>query len=228
VTQDPYLRPSGVLHNEHDIDDAATLARLEANAALRGALLLFRRPGAVPATWDLDHVRGIHRLLFGPIYPWAGELRTVDVVKGTTRFANAEYLQDAATDMFRRLLDPSARLRGMDRTAMVARASVLLAELNLLHPFREGNGRTQRAFLQLLFLETGSVLRWDRITADQKVWGSSPYGRAGKTRSSGTGPGPHLAPFPSWQSVGNPPAVLARRSERCEVTCSSEVPTPGA
>lgn len=172
MTQDPYLRPSGVLQNTFDLDDVATLARLEANAALRGAMVLFRRPGVVPATWDLDHVRGIHRLLFGSIYPWAGELRTIDVVKGTTRFANAEYLEDAAADTFRRLLDPSIRLRARDRMAMVARASALLAELNLLHPFREGNGRTQRAFLQLLVLEAGSVLRWDRITAEQNITAS--------------------------------------------------------
>jgi len=172
VTKDPYLRPSGVLQNAHDLDDAATLARLEANAALYGAMVLFRRPGVVPGTWDLNHLRGIHRLLFGSIYPWAGELRTIDVVKGTTRFANAEYLEDAAGDTFRRLLVPSIRLRARDRMAMVARASALLAELNLLHPFREGNGRTQRAFLQLLVLETGSVLRWDRITADQNITAS--------------------------------------------------------
>lgn len=172
MTQDPYLRPSGVPQNTFDLDDVATLARLEANAALHGAMVLFRRPGVVPATWDLNHLRGIHRLLFGSIYPWAGELRTIDVVKGTTRFANAEYLEDAAGDTFRRLLDPSIRLRARDRMAMVARASALLAELNLLHPFREGNGRTQRAFLQLLVLETGSVLRWDRITADQNITAS--------------------------------------------------------
>lgn len=92
--------------------------------------------------------------------------------EGHDRFANAEYLEDAAGDTFRRLLDPSVRLRDLDRMAMLARASALLAELNLLHPFREGNGRAQRAFLQLLVLETGSVLRWDRITAEQNITAS--------------------------------------------------------
>lgn len=94
---------------------------------------------------------------------------TIDIVKSTTRFANAEYFESAAGDTLRRLLDPSVRLRDLDRSAMLARSSALLAELNLLHPFREGNGRTQRAFLQLLVLETGSVLRWDRITAEQNI-----------------------------------------------------------
>lgn len=169
MTHDPYLRPSGVLENTYDIDDPVALARLEANAALRGAMVLFRRPSVVSATWDLDHLRAIHRLLFDSVYPWAGELRTVDIVKGTTRFANAEYLDRAAGDTFGRLLDPSVRLRELDQSAMLARSSALLAELNLLHPFRDGNGRTQRAFLQLLVLETGSVFRWDDVTAEQNI-----------------------------------------------------------
>ncbi len=166
---DPYLRPSGVLRNTLGLDDAVALTRLEANAVLRGCVVMFRRPDVVAASWDLGHLQRLHRLLFGSIYPWAGELRTIDIAKGTTRFANAGYLQTAAADTFGRLLDPRARFQGLDRDDTVLAASALLAELNLLHPFREGNGRAQRAFLQLLVLETGSVIRWDRATPEENV-----------------------------------------------------------
>ena len=166
---DPYLRPSGILHNTLGIDDPVVLTRVEANAVLRSCVILFRRPDVMLATWDLRHLQRLHRLLFGSIYPWAGDLRTIDIAKDTTRFANAEYLQAAAADTFGRLLDPRGRLQGLDRNDTVSAASALLAELNLLHPFREGNGRAQRAFLQLLVLETGSVLRWDHVTPQENV-----------------------------------------------------------
>ncbi|MEO6654352.1 MAG: hypothetical protein ABIP17_17060 [Ilumatobacteraceae bacterium] len=91
------------------------LARLEANAALRGAMVLFRRPSVVSATWDLDHLRAIHRRSFGSVYPWAGELRTVDIVKGTSRFANAEYLDRAAASW-------ASRLRAARRSPHPSRA----------------------------------------------------------------------------------------------------------
>lgn len=63
MTEDPYLRPSAALQNAQDVDDVATLPRLDANAALRGAMVLFCRPAVVPATWDVNDMRGIHQLV---------------------------------------------------------------------------------------------------------------------------------------------------------------------
>lgn len=166
MTADPYLRPSGVLDNLLGLDDAEALVRAEARIVVARELLLYRS-NAVPATWNLDHVCAVHRWLFGDVYAWAGQLRSIDIVKGATRFASAEFLESAGRDLFRRRLDPRARWRSMERTRVVSECSGFLAELNLLHPFREGNGRTQRAFVQLLAVDAGWLVDWSSISPEE-------------------------------------------------------------
>lgn len=171
MTTDPYLRESGVLDNLLGLDDAEHLAQAEALAVFVRAMAMYRRP-VVLATWDLDHLCAVHRWLFGDVYAWAGELRTIDIVKGETRFASAEFLDVAGRDLFGRRLDPVTRFRGLDRSGFVVAASGLLAELNLLHPFREGNGRAQRAFLQLVAADAGWLLDWSQISPEENRYAS--------------------------------------------------------
>jgi len=161
---DPYIDPdTGVLRNRLGISDPAELAAVESElAAYRELQLYLSRP--VAGTYDLAYVRAIHRWLFADIYPWAGELRTIDITKGMTLFRP----RPRHPAWGRRALDPLAGegwLRGLDRDRFVRRAGALLADLNTMHPFREGNGRTQRAFLNRLANNAGWALRWQAVTA---------------------------------------------------------------
>jgi cell filamentation protein len=86
--------------------------------------------------------------------------------KGDTLFALTEWVEPQG----RRLFDDLARrehLRGLDRDGFVTGAGQFLSDLNALHPFREGNGRTQRVFLQLLANQAGWQLAWARINPDE-------------------------------------------------------------
>lgn len=166
---DPYLTPTGVLANRPGITDPGRLAAYEAAAVLEATVVLAAQPDIVAATWDLDHLCRLHAWLFGAVYPWAGQLRTIDITKGDTRFANAQYLNEAGTDIFTRRLDSGRRYQDLTRDQFLTASSALLAELNVLHPFRDGNGRTQRAFLQLVANDAGRLIDWSRITPEENL-----------------------------------------------------------
>lgn len=164
-SKDPYLDPStGLLRNRLGITDAGELERTEATLATIRAYELDTAPA--PARFDLDHLQHVHRTLFGDVYPWAGELRSVDISKGETRFANAGMIQSAGDQLFRQLARED-NLRGLDPEAFSARAGHYLGEVNVLHPFREGNGRAQRAFVNQIAHAAGYHVGWTNITREE-------------------------------------------------------------
>jgi cell filamentation protein len=142
---DPYLDPaSGVLRNVLGITDAQELSQVE--AALTASRLVDLERHRLPGRYDLTHLRAFHRYIFGDVYDWAGQLRTVSIAKGGEVFCLPQYLESYATDVFGRLA-ATDRLRGLPRERFISQLAELLGDVNALHPFREGNGRTQRAFL---------------------------------------------------------------------------------
>lgn len=154
---DPYLDPAtGVLRNRLGITDPAELARAEAELTALRLVELRRTP--VPGGYDLEHLRGFHRFIFGDVYDWAGEPRTVSIGKGHL-FCLPQHIDSFAADIFGRLAG-WRYLRGLERDEFLDRLAELLAHINALHPFREGNGRTQRAFLTQLAQDAGYQLRW--------------------------------------------------------------------
>jgi cell filamentation protein len=157
VSWDPYLDlETGVLRNRLGIVDRVELAAAESD--LTSYRLTELRESALPGDYDLAHLQAFHRIIFGDVYAWAGELRTVSIGKGAL-FCPPQRLVSHADQVFSTLarLD---RLRGRTRSAFVDGLTGLLAEINYLHPFREGNGRTQRAFLGQLARAAGHPIRW--------------------------------------------------------------------
>lgn len=166
MSWDPYLDlEAGVLRNRLGITDADALRRAESGiSAVRIAQLAAQ---SLPGNYDLPHLQAFHRLIFGDVYPWAGELRTVSIGKGAL-FCPPHHLVVRADRTFSTLarLD---RLRGRTRAAFVDGLTGLLAEINHLHPFREGNGRTQRAFLGQLARAAGHPVRWTAMDPDANI-----------------------------------------------------------
>jgi len=111
---------------------------------------------------DLRHLRAIHRHLFQDVYTWAGALRTVRISKGGNSFCYPENLDHE----IRRLFADLARqknLSGLDAESFADKAAHFLAELNAIHPFREGNGRAQLSFVIMLADQAGHPFALERI-----------------------------------------------------------------
>jgi cell filamentation protein len=130
-----------VLRNLLGITDAAELGRAE--AALSASRLIDLERRRLPGRYDLAHLQAFHRCILGDVYAWAGQLRTVSIAKGSL-FCLPQHLESYAADVFGRLA-AAERLRGLARDPFVTGLAGFLADVNALHPFREGNGRAQRA-----------------------------------------------------------------------------------
>ena len=141
------------LENRLGILDSAELAREEERLSKRRAVELFEsgaldqlEPGTVAALWE------IHRQLFQDVYAFAGELRTENLAKGNFRFAPLMYLE--------------AALANIEKMPQGCYDEIVekYVEMNIAHPFREGNGRSMRLWLdQMLKAGIGQVVDWSRV-----------------------------------------------------------------
>jgi cell filamentation protein len=111
------------------------------------------------------HYKAVHRHLFQDVYRWAGQYRTVRTSKSGNAFCFPEHIERSMDALFKRLLkDPF--LGGAHFDVFVAEAASFLAELNAIHPFREGNGRSQLSFLHLVAIRAGHPLALDQVRRD--------------------------------------------------------------
>ena len=141
------------LENKFGIEEATELARVEERISKRNALELFTsgRLEKFPAG-KFETLAEIHRVLFGEIYFFAGKLRTVNLFKGHFRFASALYLAEAIVQV--------ENMPQKNFSEIVAK----YVEMNVAHPFREGNGRSMRIWLDHIFkTELGRVVDWSRV-----------------------------------------------------------------
>jgi cell filamentation protein, protein adenylyltransferase len=159
-----YEYQNGVLRNKLDIRDAEQLKQVEAALSALRILELHAHP--LTRHFDLDHLKAIHAFIFQDLYTWAGELRQVDIIKDASRFAHFAFLESQADTLFASLAQEH-HLQGLSLEQFATRAAYYLGELNALHPFREGNGRTQRLFISALAREAGFQIDWTSVSAEQ-------------------------------------------------------------
>ena len=160
-SNDDYLdAKTGVMKNKLGFDNQADLEAFEGGlVAVRTSQLAEIPLENRDKTFDLPHMQRIHKHLFGDIYEWAGDLRTIDISKGTTRFANWTFIEREAEKLSIQLASENF-LQGLDRKEFAERAGYYLGEWNVLHPFREGNGRTLREFIGQLAYQAGYFINW--------------------------------------------------------------------
>lgn len=115
--------------------------------------------------FDPTHYRALHEHLFQDVYPWAGEYRTVQTWKGGNRFCVPAYIEAEMTKLFA-TLDRAPFLPGGGIDEFVEALAEFLGDLNTIHPFREGNGRTQLYFVRLLGLRAGHPFRSESVEPD--------------------------------------------------------------
>ena len=141
-----------VLINKLNIRDQHELDALEKQITLLRGIQAEQETEFVNV--DFEFYKSLHRTLFGDLYDWAGALRTINISKKGTVFCDHEQLQELGTLKFRRLADEDY-LCGLSDDVFLDEVADLYHELNMLHPFREGNGRTLRLFITLLVRNTG-------------------------------------------------------------------------
>lgn len=141
-----------VLINKLNIRDQHELDALEKQITLLRGIQAEQETEFVNV--DFEFYKSLHRTLFGDLYDWAGTLRTINISKKGTVFCDYEQLQKLGTLKFRRLADEHF-LCGLPDDEFLDEVADLYHELNMLHPFREGNGRTLRLFITLLVRNTG-------------------------------------------------------------------------
>jgi cell filamentation protein len=158
AVNDPYCYTgTTVLVNKLGIRDQAALDDFEAEITAQ------RATEPLPhGNLGYAHYRTIHRHLFQDVYVWAGKARTVRIAKGGNPFCFPENIANEMTKLFDGLKKAN-NLRGLNKKQFVRKAAHLLAEINAVHPFREGNGRTQLAFLTLLADKAKHPLALERM-----------------------------------------------------------------
>ena len=130
------------LVNKLGIQDELALAETEAAVVLGKASLLDQQP--IPGVFDFEHYKRIHQFLFCDLYDWAGQIRTINLSKKGTAFVPAAEIESCAVACFKRLAEFSGE--GMSHRELAEEVADFYHTVNMLHPFREGNGRTQRIF----------------------------------------------------------------------------------
>ena len=141
-----------ILINKFDIRDEEKLSEIESVISSARYAEWLNAPQAT--TFDFDHYKAIHRFLFSDLYDWAGEVRTVNISKKGTQFTPAENIEHQAELIFKRLKELNY-FKGLSHGEFVEEIVDFYCITNALHPFREGNGRTQRAFLTQLIRNAG-------------------------------------------------------------------------
>jgi cell filamentation protein len=145
---------TGVLRNLADINDSDGLLFFESAAVIKRSKELETKPITVQ---NAETLLDIHRYLFQDIYHWAGQKRTVEISKQGKPFFLTAYF-DKGFAYIDTLVVAYRKIDHADKSRLAGYLAELLDNINYLHPFREGNGRTQREFIRVLALEKGYTL----------------------------------------------------------------------
>lgn len=163
VGQDTYCYPqSSVLRNRLDITDSKELGEAERDLSTIAA----NEIDFQPAPYHMAYWQALHYHLFKDLYDWAGQLRTVDIAKGSTRFCTAFRIMAEAEKHFEQAARKSW-FTHLPQADFIVAIAELFGELNMIHPFREGNGRAQRILFDHLIVNAGYTVEWATVLPDE-------------------------------------------------------------
>ena len=167
---DRYCYPNSfVLKNKLGIQDADILAEAERRYTALNILEIKENP--VRGRLDFKHLCAIHRAIFSDLYDWAGKPRTVNISKGNP-FCMSHAIPGYAEVIFLGLKDEGFLL-GKTSDEMPERLTYYLSEINVLHPFREGNGRAQRVFIEYLAQSAGYYVDFSDVDGEEMLEASA-------------------------------------------------------
>lgn len=162
-TQKDCYPDTTVLINKLDIQDQAMLDVAERTIVI--SMMTKAEREAKFQNVDFSFYKSLHRQLFEDLYDWAGKVRTINISKKGTVFCNADELETIGTLKFQRLAKLNF-LKHLNKNEFLDELTELYHDLNMLHPFREGNGRTLRLFVTLLVRNAGYDLNFSDCDSD--------------------------------------------------------------
>lgn len=158
---------SDVLKNKLGIRNSETLQQAEREiTSLRAIQISSSYP---EGDFGKAHLKTIHKRLFGDIYKWAGDFRVVNISKGNQLFCLPQFIDEQLDDLLDRLKRENLLAGCASARELAERLAFYLGEINSIHPFREGNGRTQRLFIEQLADRAGYQLDFAKITPDEML-----------------------------------------------------------
>lgn len=160
---DDYYEGTNCLINKLNIQNEEQLTKIEASITMAKTAELERNP--ISVSFDFEHYKLIHKYLFEDLYEWAGCVRTVDISKKGTNFTSSQNIETVAIACFDRLKSYNY-FRNVDFEDFVENIVDFYCSTNMLHPFREGNGRTQRIFIAQLIRFCGYDINFSEIDTD--------------------------------------------------------------
>lgn len=163
LTQDCYGNTTCLI-NKFNIKEEEKLKAVESAITFAKTSELEQNP--LNGNFDFEHYKSIHRFLFEDLYDWAGKIRTVNISKKGTVFTDYRKIEDTAERCFKRLKDLDY-LRTMNFNNFIDNLVDFYCATNILHPFREGNGRTQRIFISQLIRFNGYDINFSNIDPDE-------------------------------------------------------------
>jgi cell filamentation protein len=149
-----YTNKNGLLYNLANIEDEKVLLAFESLKVAKRVEELLENPIRIK---DSNSLLKIHHHLFQDVYAWAGEVRTVNISKDGKPFFDGERFHIGFQYIDTLIVDYRL-IKRSNKTGLARKLAEILENVNYLHPFREGNGRTQREFIRLLALEKGLQL----------------------------------------------------------------------
>ncbi|MDV7198425.1 Fic family protein [Rhodococcus kroppenstedtii] len=162
-----FLGGSSILRNLVGAVTQEELTDAEVDLSEYRLLELRENPGIMAVrSYDLRHIRAIHKQLFQDVYEWAGEVRTVGLKKGGVSFCPPGNIDQAMRHVTDEILQ-SGHLRNVAPSELTAKIAYLYDYVNYAHPFREGNGRSTREFFDQLLAEGGLGLDWERVDSEE-------------------------------------------------------------
>jgi cell filamentation protein len=159
-----YFTDDLILCNKLGLKDEQVLKNAEEEIVAARMVEVIENP--VNGSYDFDMLKKIHRKLFSDIYEFAGEVRTVRIAKDNSVFCYPEFIEEYQNNIFEKLKQQNY-LTALSKETFIQRFSELSGELNALHPFREGNGRTIRIFLKHLAEKAGWYVAYEDMQAEE-------------------------------------------------------------
>ena len=164
---DPYVYPgTTVLKNKFHTKDRNFLQKIEKPFTAKRTEEFKKQP--LPEKIDYEYFKSIHAYIFQDIYEWAGKQRTVDLAKDGHIFCRVKDIEDTARNIFSKI-NKENNFKGTTKKELANKLSNLFFELNELHPFREGNGRTQREFLKNIAKINNYELSFRNISSEEMI-----------------------------------------------------------
>ena len=164
TVQSIYCYPdSDVLKSRLDMGEQAELKQAEEELVAVKQLVLLQEP--IKGRFTMNHLLRIHRFLFEDVYPFAGHLRREQISKGDTLFYPPDLIERELRRVFQEIHEREM-LRETEAQAQLRNLSHVMAELNIIHPFREGNGRSIRELIRCMALMYGLFINWGNTDRD--------------------------------------------------------------